>query len=231
RQRAVQVVTLPLEHRLGPLHHLKEEISWRAAARAGLALARQLNVRAVLDARRDPDLHCPPGAHPAVAVALRAGAGQDGAVAAAVRAGLGGDHLAEEGLAHLADLAPPGADLAGLRVRAGRGALARAGRADHRGVHGELTGRAERALRQVEFDPDRRVPAAPRPAARAPARARARGAEDRVDELAEREAGRAAEPAAPGRARARGGGRGAAPGVHLAPFRVTKDPLGPRGLL
>src|SRR6202000_1739769 len=115
------------------LHYLEEQVARRAAAGAGLALARELDVRAVLDARRDPDLHRPPGAHPAVAVALRAGAGQDRAVAAAVRAGLSGHHLAEERLADLADLAAPGTDLAGLRVRAWRGALARAGRADHGG--------------------------------------------------------------------------------------------------
>src|SRR6202034_3667967 len=108
---------LPLEDRVRALHHLEEQVTGRAAARAGLALAGQLDVRAVLDAARDPALQRPPGARRAVAVALRARAGQDGAVAAAVRAGLGGDHLAEEGLAHLADLAPPGADLAGLRVR------------------------------------------------------------------------------------------------------------------
>src|SRR6202021_2773236 len=106
---------------------------------------------------------------------------------------LGGDHLAEEGLAYLAHLAPPGADLAGLRVGAGRGALARAGRADHRGVHGQLTGRAERALRQVELDPDRRVPPAARACPRAAGRAGARRAEDGVDELAELEPGRRAE--------------------------------------
>src|SRR6202034_2397059 len=169
RQRAVQVVALPLEDRVRLLHHLEEQVAGGAAAGAGLALARQLDVGAALAPGRDPHLHRPPAADPAVAVALRARPGQHGAVAAAVRAGLAGHHLAEEGPPDLADLAPALADLARRRVRAWRGALTGAGRADHRGVHRQLAGRAERALRQVELDPDRRVPAAPRPAARAPA--------------------------------------------------------------
>ena len=49
RQRAVQVVALPLEDRVRPLHHLEEQVPGGAAARAGLALARQLDARAVLD--------------------------------------------------------------------------------------------------------------------------------------------------------------------------------------
>src|SRR6185437_8648927 len=231
RQRAVQVVALALEDRVRLLHDLEEQVTGRAAAGADLAFAGELDVRPVFDAGRDPDLHRPPGTHPAVAVALRARAGQDGPVAAAVRAGLGGDHLAEERLAHLADLAAPRADLAGLRVSARRRSLAGAGRADHGGVHGELAGRAERALRQVELDPDRRVPAAPRPAARAPGRARARRAEHGVNELAEREARRAAEASETARASTRGGERVAAQVVHLALVRVAQHLVGLGDLL
>src|SRR6516165_1718150 len=85
RQRAVQVVALPLEDRVRPLHDLEEQVAGGAAARAGLTLAGQLDVRPVLDAGRDPDLHRPPGAHAAVAVALWARARQHGPVAAAGR--------------------------------------------------------------------------------------------------------------------------------------------------
>src|SRR5512146_1887088 len=230
RQRAVQVVALPFEYRVRALHDLEEQVAGRSAAGPRLAFAGELDVRAVLDAGRDPHLHGPPGAHPAVAVALRTGAGQDRAVAAAVRAGLGGDHLAEEGAPHLADLAASRADLAGLRVGARCGALTGTGRADHGGVHGQLAGRAERALRQVELDPDRGVPAAPCPRARSAGGGAARGAEHRVDEVAEREAGRRAETAEAS-ARARPGERIAAQVVHLALFRVPEDLVGLGDLL
>ena len=112
-----------------------------------------------------------------------------------------------------------------------RGSLAGAGRADNRGVHGELAGGAERALRQVKLDPDRRVPAAPRPAARAAGRAGSRRAEDRVNELAEREAGRAAETAETARTRARSGEWVAAQVVHLALVRVAQHLVGLGDLL
>src|SRR5450756_2992017 len=116
RQRAVQVIALPLEDQVRRLHHLEEEVARRPAAGSGLALACQLDVRAVLDAGRDADLHRPAGADPPVAVALRAGMRKHGAVAAAVRAGPAGHYLAEEGPPHLADLATAGADLPGLRT-------------------------------------------------------------------------------------------------------------------
>jgi len=46
RQRAVQVVALALEDRVRALHHLEEQVTGGAAARACLALAGQLDVRA-----------------------------------------------------------------------------------------------------------------------------------------------------------------------------------------
>src|SRR5437667_9984217 len=79
RHRAVQVVTLPLEDGVRALHDLEEQVAGRAAAGADLALAGQLDMRAVLDTGRDPYLDRPPGPHPAVAVALRAGPDQNGA--------------------------------------------------------------------------------------------------------------------------------------------------------
>ena len=117
-------------------------------------------------------------------------------------------------LRDLADLAAPVADVAGDRVRARRGALARAGRADDRRVDDQLPGRAERALRQVQVDADGRVAAAPGPAARTARRSSA--AEERVHDVAERESGRA--EAARGRRRRartdqrRGRTSGASPG-------------------
>src|SRR4029077_18552820 len=50
RHRAVQVVTLPFEDGVRALHDLKEQVAGRAAAGADLALAGQLDMRAVLDA-------------------------------------------------------------------------------------------------------------------------------------------------------------------------------------
>src|SRR6202044_619921 len=179
--------------------------------RADLALAGQLDVGAVLDAGRDADLDRPAGADAAVAVTLRAGAGQQRAVAAAARAGPGRHDLAQERPGHLADLTPATTDVTGLRVGAGGGALTGTGRADHRGIHGQLPGRAERALGQVQLDPDRRVAAAAGPAARAAGRrspGAGPGAEERVHDVAEREPG--PEPAG------RSGGPGVGPGKRVA---------------
>ena len=105
-----------------------------------------------------------------------------------------GHHLAQERAGDLADLAAAAADLAGLRVGTGRGALTRAGRADHGGVHDQFPGGPEGALGQVQLDPDRGVAAAPGPAARAPGGRP--GPEERVHDVAEREPG--AEAARPG---------------------------------
>ena len=81
--RAVQVVAVPLEDRVRPLDDLQEQVAGRAAAGADLALAGELDVGAVLDTGRDPDLERAAGADPAVAGALRAGAADHGAEAAA----------------------------------------------------------------------------------------------------------------------------------------------------
>src|SRR6516225_4650413 len=121
--RAVQVVALPFEDRVRALHDLQEQVTGRAAARADLARAGQLDVGAVLDASRDPHLDGPPGPHPAVAVALRAGTDQHGAVSAATRADPGHHYLADERAGDLAHLAAAAADVTGLRVGARRGAL------------------------------------------------------------------------------------------------------------
>src|SRR5207248_2948590 len=134
-------------------------------------------------------------------------------------------HLAEEGPGDLAHLAPARAHVAGLGMGAGRGALARAGRADHGGVHHQLPGRPERAFGAVGVDPDGGV-AAPAGAAARPPRARA-GAEERVHDVAEREPG--AEPAGPGRPGP--GERVGSQVVHLALLRVGEHLVGLRDLL
>jgi hypothetical protein len=230
RDRAVQVVALALEDRVRPLGDLQEQVAGRAAARADLALPGQLDVGAVLDAGRDADLDRAPGADPAVAVALRAGPGQQRAVATAAGAGPGGHDLAQERPGDLADLAPAATHVAGLRVGAGRGALAGTGRADHGGVHGQFAGGAERALGQVQLDPDGGVAATPGPAARAAGGAPGPGAEERVHDVAEREPG--PEPAGrPGRARVGPGERVGAHVVHLALLRVGEDLVGLGDLL
>src|SRR5579875_2799222 len=72
RDRAVQVVALPLEDGVGQLDDLQEQVARRAAARAGLSLPGELDVSPVLDPGRDADLQGAPGADPAVPVALGA---------------------------------------------------------------------------------------------------------------------------------------------------------------
>src|SRR5215471_8989357 len=227
RDRAVEIVALALEDRVRPLDDLKEQVAGRPATGADLPLARELDVRPVLDARRDPDLDGAAGAYPAVRVALGAWPPDDGAVAAAGRTRPGGHHLAEEGPGDLAYLAPAGAHVAGLGVGPGRGALARAGRADHGGVHHQLPGRPERAFGQVEIDPDGGV-AAPAGAAARPPRARA-GAEERVHDVAEREPG--AEPARRAWPGPGPGERIGAQVVHLPLLRVGEHLVGLRDLL
>src|SRR5690606_26134092 len=81
---AVEVVAAPLEDRVRALDDLQEQVAGRAAAGADLALAGELDVRAVLDTGRDPHLDHAAGAHPAVAGALLTGGPDDGAVAAAL---------------------------------------------------------------------------------------------------------------------------------------------------
>ena len=200
----MQVVTLTLEDRVRALHDLEEQVAGRPSARADLALAGQLDVRAVLDTGRDPYLDRPPGPHPAVAVALRAGPDQHGAVPAAAGADPGHHDLADERAGDLAHLAAAAADVTGLRVGAWRGALTGAGGADHGRVHGEFPGGTERALGEVQLDPDRRVTAALRAAARAAARGAAAGrAEELVEQVVQGIEPRA-ERAGPGARRARG---------------------------
>src|SRR5262249_24826700 len=185
-------------------------------AGADLPPARELDGGPILDARRDPDLDGAPGAHPAVRVAFGARPPDDGAVAAAGGTRPGGHDLAEEGPGDLAHLAAPRAHVAGLRMGAGRGALARAGGADHRRVHHQFPGRPERAFGEIEVHPDGGV-AAPAGAAARPSRPRA-SAEERVHDVAEREPGpEPPRPAGPG---------GSGPGERVRPEVVHLPLLG-----
>src|SRR5690606_39740934 len=105
-----------LEDRVRALDDLQEQVAGRAAAGADLALAGELDVRAVLDTGRDPHLDHAAGAHPAVAGALLTGVPDDGAVAAALGARPRRHDLAQERAGDLGDLAPPVAHVAGVRV-------------------------------------------------------------------------------------------------------------------
>src|SRR5690606_37764910 len=103
--RAVQVVAPAFEDRVRALDDLQEEVAGGPSAGADLALAGELDVGAVLDAGRNPDLDRAPGAHPALAGALHARVADHAAVAAALRARAGGHDLAEERARHLGHLA------------------------------------------------------------------------------------------------------------------------------
>ena len=113
--RAVQVVAAPLEDRVRPLVDLDVQVAGGAAAGADLALAGELDARAVVDPGRDLDGERAAGADPAVAGALGARGRDDGAEALALRARPGRHDLAEEGPVHLRHLAAAAAHVAGLR--------------------------------------------------------------------------------------------------------------------
>src|SRR6185436_10886330 len=123
RDGAVKVVAVALEDvvRLHP--DLNVEIAVRTAVRAGLAVAARADPHAFVDARRDLDLERLVLLDAALAVAGRAGLGNDLAAAVALRAGL---LDAEEALAHL-HLAIAVAGGAGDRACARLGAVALAG--------------------------------------------------------------------------------------------------------
>src|SRR6186713_538958 len=98
RHRAMQVVAVALEDVVRLHADLDVEIAVRAAVRAGLAVAARADPHAFVDARRNLDLERLVLLDPTLAVARRAGLGNDLAAAVALRAGL---LDAEEALAHL----------------------------------------------------------------------------------------------------------------------------------
>jgi len=135
---AVQVVSPAREDRVRPLDHLDVQVSRGPAGRADLALPRQLDPGAGVDARGHLDRQAAPRAHPALAGALQARVGDHRAVALAGDARLGGHHLAEERPGHPLHLPAAAAHLAGPRRGAGLAARPPARRTDHGGVQLQL---------------------------------------------------------------------------------------------
>ncbi len=156
----------------------------RAASDADLALVRQPDLVALVDARRDRHAERPLALRPALAVARLARVRDELALALALRTGGDVDHLAEHRPAGRPDLAAATAVVAGDRLRARLGARASARLAPT--VDRELDLLVGPADGLLERDPDvvtkvgtgRRV-TAPRPSRR-------RSAEERVEDVAER---------------------------------------------
>src|SRR5690606_26968459 len=113
---AVEVGTAPCEDLVRKRDDLQEQVAGRAATGADLALAGELDVGAVLDARGDAHLDRAAGADPAVAGALLARVADDAAEAAALRARAAGHDLPQEGAGDLGDLAAAVAHVAGVGV-------------------------------------------------------------------------------------------------------------------
>src|SRR5665647_414766 len=102
--RAVQVIAAALEGLVRGDADLDIEVTGRPSSRTDLALARELDPGAGVDAGRDPQLEVAAGADATLTRALKAGVGDDGAIALAGNARAGGHDLAEEGPLNLLDL-------------------------------------------------------------------------------------------------------------------------------
>src|SRR5688572_7243928 len=141
----------------------------RAAAGTDLALVREPDLVAFVDAGGDRHAKAPLALRPAVALARLARGLDDLALATTARAGADVDHLAEHGLADAADLAAALALRAGRRLGARLGTAARAGLAA--AEHAEL----DLLLRALDgfLERDPQVIAQVRPGLRAPAARRA----------------------------------------------------------
>src|SRR5690606_30876188 len=98
-----------------------------SAGRADLALPGKLQPEAGLDAGGDIHAHLAPRAHAALALARRAGVGDDRPVAAAGAARARGHDIAEKAAHRALDLPGALADVAGHRLGAGSAAGALAG--------------------------------------------------------------------------------------------------------
>ena len=139
---------------------LDVEVAGRAAAGADLALAGQLDARALVDAGRDGDGERAAGADPSVSPALVARVGDDGAEAVAGGAGTRRADVAEQRALHVLHVAVPMAGAAGDGLGSLAGAGAVAGGAHDGGVDLEVVGDAERRLREVDRQPQQGVLAA-----------------------------------------------------------------------
>src|SRR5581483_3044093 len=122
-----QIEAVPLEPVMGPDHEVDVEVARRPAAGADGTPAGQTEGDAVVHAGGHVDLPGPGLAAPPVASAVDAGAAHLLPQSATALTGGGGDDLAEDGLAHPADL--PGAVAGGAAGGGGTGpgAAARAG--------------------------------------------------------------------------------------------------------
>ena len=120
----VQLGALARQRRVRPDVDRHVQAARRAAARARLALVRQADLVALVDAGRDRHPQRPLALGPAVALARLARRLDDLALAVAARAGADVDHLAEHRLADRADLAAAVALRAGDRLGARFGAVA-----------------------------------------------------------------------------------------------------------
>src|ERR1035437_3225278 len=158
-QRGLDDRHLQVEVDLGPFAaqdrvwshvHGHVEVAGRAAADADLALAREPDLMAFVDAGRDrdPDLLMPLGA--SFAAASTAGRGDDAALAVATIAGRDIDHLSEHRLADAAILAAAAAGASRHRHAAGRGPGPGAGNAPVEQVELDLL--LDAADRLVEGD-------------------------------------------------------------------------------
>ena len=112
-ERREQVVAVAAEDVVVLDLDLEVQVAVRAAGRADLALAGQLQAHAGVDAGRHVDRHRARGAHAALAGAGRARVRDDGAVAAAGAARARGHHVAEQGAHGALDLTGAVADVAG----------------------------------------------------------------------------------------------------------------------
>src|SRR5690348_8474392 len=105
--RAVQIVPAPLERGVRQLVDLDVEVTGRTATGPDLALARELDPRAVVDTGGDLDGQRATRPDPPVTGALGAGSRDDGPEALALRTRPGGHDLPEEGPRDLGHLTPP----------------------------------------------------------------------------------------------------------------------------
>ena len=137
--RRVQVVSVAHEARIGPDAHDDERVASLGAPEAGVPLAADADLLAVVDPLRDVDLELPPRDDAPVAAALGARLLEHLADAAAVRARPLLDELAEDVLRD----APHDAGARARRARARR--RARLGAASRRSARTEARRRAERS--------------------------------------------------------------------------------------